>query len=206
MLVAFRPSSRGGFELPRTRQAGLSRCPSLGARFIVVRLFFHFSASGCPLPSLHFGHIRTGRVVGSGFSRVSRVGLFGLLRRERPARRGARPESGLRLRRAQRSATPGFFRLARCVAGRGCRGFPLSAGRQSLPPPPPPRAIVIRTHFLIRRGAPRPSGCRARGLRPCASCGGRAARPPAPRGAPTRRAVFFIVFWPCGASLLYKKP
>lgn len=133
-------------------------------------------------------------MVVSGFSRGSRVGLFGLLRRVRPARRGARPESGLRLRRAHRSATPGFFRLARCVAGRGCRGFPLSAGRQSLPPPPPPRTSDRRTHFLIRRGAPRPAGCRARGLRPCATCGGRAARPPAPRGAPTRGAVFFIVF------------
>lgn len=133
-------------------------------------------------------------MVVSGFSRGSRVGLFGLLRRERPARRGARPESGLRLRRAHRSATPGFFRLARRIAVRGCRGFPLSTDRQSFPPAPPPRTSDIRTHFLIRRGASRPAECRARGLRPCASRGGRAARPPAPRGAPTRGAVFFIVF------------
>jgi hypothetical protein len=194
MVVAFRVFSRGGFELPRTRRRGLSRCPSLGARFIVVRLFFHFSAAVCPLPPSHTRHIRTVHMVISCFSRGTRVALVGLLRRGRPARQGARPLQGLRLRRAHRSATPGFFRLARCVAGRGCRGFPLSAGRQSLPPAPPPRTPASRTHFLIRRGASRPAGCHARGLRPCATRGGRAARPPAPRGAPTRGAVFFIVF------------
>lgn len=77
-------------------------------------------ASVCPLPPSCFGHIRTGRMVVSGFSRVPRVGLVGLLRRYRPARHKARPLRGLRFQRAHRSATPVFFRLARCVARRGC--------------------------------------------------------------------------------------
>ena len=122
------------------------------------------------------------------------VALVGLLRRERPARRGARPLQGLSLRSAHRCRSAGFFRLARCFACPGAGGFPSRASLRGLPPCPRARSPAGGCHFLIRRGAPRPADCRARGLRPCARRGGRAARPPAPRGAPTRGAVFFMVF------------
>lgn len=88
------------------------------------------------------------------------------------------------------------FRLSRCFASRVCRGFPSLAASRGLPPAAPRRVPAVCTHFLSRAGR---EGCPlpCSGLLPCAPRGGRAARPPAPRGAPTRRAVFFIVFCHC---------
>ncbi len=110
-----------------------------------------------------------------------------------PPRHSARPCGALPAVGTSVVATLLFFRLARRFASRACRGFPSSAARRGLPPAAPRRVPAVCTHFLSRagrEGGPLPCS----GLRPCAPRGGRAARPPAPRGAPTRRAVFFIVF------------
>lgn len=90
-------------------------------------------------------------------------------------------------------APRGFFSAGAVFSGQGVRGFPLGAVARGLPPCPPARAPAICTHFLSRAGLG-DCVCRARGPCPCAPRGGRARLPPAPPAAPTRGAVFFIVF------------
>lgn len=192
----FAPSRAGVSGSPATRRRGLSRRPPLAFSFVLLRCCplqnrpSHVPAFCALWPSFsrHFA-----RPCVSAGRRARRVALVGLLRPSlgraiRPAAKAARPTGGTAV-----VASLLFFRLARRFASRACRGFPSSAARRGLPPAAPRRVPAVCTHFLSRAGR---EGCPlpCSGLRPCAPRGGRAARPPAPRGAPTRRAVFFIVF------------
>lgn len=152
MIDAFRAFSRGGIELPRTRQRGLSRCPYLGARLIVVGFFFHISASGCPLPPSFIG--RNTIVVWScgQFRPFGAVTLVGFLRRERPPRHKARPYGALP---TVGTVVPfgGFFSAGAVCSEIMPDGFPLVS---SLPRFAPSGIISNVRHvhtFLDHRGA-----------------------------------------------------
>lgn len=87
----------------------------------------------------------------------------------------------------------GFFSAGAVFSGQGGRGFPLGAVARGLPPCPPARAPAISTHCLSGPGGrDRPASCS--GLAPLRPLRGASRRPPAPPAAPTRGAVFFIVF------------
>lgn len=192
----FAPPRAGVSGSPATRRRGLPRRPPLAFSYLLRRC--------CPLQNRP-SHVpafcalwpafsrRFARPCVSAGRRARRVGLVGLLRRS--LRRAIRHAAKAALASLGTSVVASLrvFRLARRFASRVCRGFPSLAASRGLPPASPRRVPAVCTHFLSRAGR---EGCPlpCSGLRPCAPRGGRAARPPAPRGAPTRRAVFFIVF------------
>lgn len=89
---------------------------------------------------------------------------------------------------------PGVFFGWRGVLRSGCQGVsPRCGGPRFAPLPPCPSARHLSTLF-VRPGGPGSSRAVLAASGPCAPRGGRARRPPAPPAAPTRGAVFFIVF------------
>lgn len=144
--MLFVPSRAGGPPHLPLGGTGLARCPSLGARFIVVGLFFHYSASEFSLPPSPLGVTP----VPSGlpcFSRLRRVALVGLLRRSlrraiRHAPIGALPTVGTAV------SLRGFLSATALFCGHGGRGFPLGAVAQGLPPCPHARTPATCTHYL----------------------------------------------------------
>jgi len=144
--VLFVPSRAGVSNSPALGGTGLSRCPPLGARFIVVGLFFHYSASEFSIPPSTYGVTPAASGLPC-FSRLRRVALVGLLRRSlRRARRhapiGALPTVGTAV------SLRGFLSASALFCGHGGRGFPLGAVAQGLPPCPHVRTPATCTHYL----------------------------------------------------------
>lgn len=161
--MLFVPSRAGVSNSPALGGAGLSRCPPLGARFIVVRLFFHYSASEHTLPPSSLG-VTLSSFGCVGFSRLWRVALVGLLRRSlrraiRHAPIGALPTVGTAV------SLRGFLSASALFCGHGGRGFPLGAVAQGLPPCPHARTPATCTHYM---SAPWGQGCAPVVLGACA--------------------------------------
>lgn len=182
MLV--RPSSGGWAPLPAARRPGLSRRPSLGARFIVVGLFFHISASGfVPAPVAVSRNI-IARLVVWAFPACGGLPLSGSWAGSgRPA--GGPAPSSLSLRSAQRCPSGGFFRLARCLAVRVAGCFPSVRWPEVCRPAPLPERPHRPHIFCPARGAG-VAPCRARPSGPAPLAGAGTPRPPAPPRAARR--------------------
>lgn len=145
-LVLFVPSRAGVSNSPALGDTGLSRCPPLGARFMVVRPFFHYSASEFSIPPSSYGVTPAPSGIPC-FSRLRRVALVGLLRRSlrraiRHAPIGALPSVGTAV------SLRGFLSAIAVFCDHGGRGFPLGAVAQGFPPCPHARTPATCTHYL----------------------------------------------------------
>ena len=161
--MLFVPSRAGGPPHLPLGGTGLSRCPPLGARFIVVRPFFYYSASEFSIPPSTYG-VTPASSGQPCFSRLRRVALVGLLRRAlrraiRHAPIGALPTVGTAV------SLRGFLSASALFCGHGGRGFPLGAVAQGLPPCPHARTPATCTHYL---SAPWGQGCAPVVLGACA--------------------------------------
>ena len=171
---------------------GLARCPLAGARFIVVRPFFHLFCGGAfPAPIAHW------RKTSALWPPLLFPPAAGCPCRApapvSPARRGARPFGGSRFARHS-GVPPGVFfgwRLEQRAGVSG--GLPSVRWPEVCPPAPLPECPPLVVIFCPARG---PGACPlpCSGLAPLRPSRGAFRRPPAPRAAATRRAVFFIVF------------
>lgn len=147
-----------------------------------------------------------GRVPGLGVARSAPSGSWGACSGACPCRApaGAPPPApggtppplwgrGSRFAR-HIGVPPGVFFGWRVVLRSGCQGVsPRCGGPRFAPLPPCPSARHLGPVF-VRPGGPGSSRAVLAASGPCAPRGGRARRPPAPPAAPTRGAVFFIVF------------
>lgn len=159
MPPARRPGSRFEHSLPFSYLCGLSLC--LQSRSL--------GAWPCPVSSLRL------------FPPCVRVALVGLLRRERPARRGARPVGALATLGAAVGLRPGFSRLPPCFAAPHPCGFPMPAGQHGLPAWMVLRMPAACVTFLNRgRNDPPPNPSVGRTPAAFFFFGGAHCRPPSP--------------------------
>jgi hypothetical protein len=184
--ILLRASSPGGFRnlpRPRRRGAGAYRCPSL---------LHLFCCGAFAAPLLHVSRPCPHRIAGFSAPTV-RLPLSGSCAGS-DRRAGGHAPAGLSLRSAQRCRSAGFFSAGALSSAQGVRGFPLSRRLARFAPLPPCSSARRQATFFVSPGGRGVRGSCSQACACCASRGGRAARPPAPRGAPTRRAVFFMVF------------
>ena len=186
------PSSRllaRGFPEPPPASAARGwRIPlPLPSSFVLLRsIRSHHPSCVTSSPVSHSKHFRP----------FGAVALVGLLRRVRPARRGARPLRGLSLRSAQRCRSAGFFSATALSSAQGVRGFPLSRRLARFTPLPPCSNARRQATFFVSPGGRGVHGS-CSGLTPLRLSRGAHRPPPCTPGRPDAGGgVFHGILFP----------